>query len=319
MNKNITYDQLKAEMHLLLEYYGTNNTETCFEKRFLSFKKDHVIYTIESIAFGNEKKISIQVDTPTAFEKMYCYLGDVRRYEYLLDGAFYSMKKCAIDGVDITHCLANIELPYFLSEKYKHKIPLKLDGNEREYKHYFLKWLNLHSSLGIINQFALFANCINGLTADVRISMLVECFEALGKRLEKENKIHVKQEKGTVRKVRCSNCQKEIQLPIRGKKTLACYMTAILETYGKIIFFSEYRRRRSLIQKIVKTRHKVFHVNGKQKKTLDGTQCGFYAIKLEWMYRYIIWLEMGFPKNKLDAAIAKEIKSFEDQIPQLIY
>ena len=43
------------------------------------------------------------------------------------------------------------------------------------------------------------------------------------------------------------------------------------------------------------------------------------AIKLEWMYRYIIWLEMGFPKNKLDAAIAKEIKSFEDQFPQLIY
>ena len=63
----------------------------------------------------------------------------------------------------------------------------------------------------------------------------------------------------------------------------------------------------------------VFHVNGKQKKTLDGTQCGFYAIKLEWMYRYRIWLEMGFPKNKLDAAIAKEIKSFEDQFPQLIY
>ena len=63
----------------------------------------------------------------------------------------------------------------------------------------------------------------------------------------------------------------------------------------------------------------MFHVNGKQKKTLDGKQCGFYAIKLEWMYRYIIWLEMGFPKNKLDAAIAKEIKSFEDQFPQLIY
>ena len=45
----------------------------------------------------------------------------------------------------------------------------------------------------------------------------------------------------------------------------------------------------------------------------------FYAIKLEWMFRYIIWLEMGFPKDKLDVVIKKEIKKFESQFPNLIY
>ncbi len=65
-------------------------------------------------------------------------------------------------------------------------------------------------------------------------------------------------------------------------------MTTLIETYGKTIFYSEYQKRKSLIKKIVKTRNKVFHVNAKQKNILDGEQCGFYAIKLEWLFRYII-------------------------------
>lgn len=92
-----------------------------------------------------------------------------------------------------------------------------------------------------------------------------------------------------------------------------------IKAYGKTIFSREYRRRKTLIQKIVKTRNKVFHVNAKQNGVLDGAQCGFYAIKLEWMFRYIIWLEMGFPKDKLDVVIKKEIKKFESQFPNLIY
>ena len=304
MNENITYEQLKTQMHLSLEWCGVNSTQICFERKAISLKKDHITYMIEITVIGKEKKISICADTQTSFEKMYYYLNTVRRYEYLFDGAFFCMKKCDIDGVDITKIIANVELSYFSSEKYKH---------------YFLKWIKLQSTLGIINQVTLFANCVNGLTADVRVSMLAECFEALGKRLEKEKKINVKLENDRIRKIKCKKCQKEFEFPIRGKKTFACYMMALIEEYGKPIFSSEYRRRRTLIQKIVKTRNKVFHVNAKQKKTLNGSQCGFYAIKLEWMFRYIIWLEMGIPKDKLDFIVEREIKKFEKEFPQLIY
>lgn len=317
MTENTTYDQLRTQRHLSLEWRGINSTQICFEKSCFSFKKDHVTYAIEIAVIGNEKKISISVDTPTTFEKIYHYLGDIRRYEYLVDGAFYCMKKCKTYGIDVTNSITDVEIPYFFSGKYKHKIPLEL--TDKEYKRYFLKWLKLQSSLGIINQVALFANCLNGLTADVRISMLAECFEAFGKRLEKEKKIIVKSENNTTRTVQCENCKEKFELPIRGKKSFACYMTALIETYGKTIFSREYRRRKTLIQKIVKTRNKVFHVNAKQNGVLDGAQCGFYAIKLEWMFRYIIWLEMGFPKDKLDVVIKKEIKKFESQFPNLIY
>lgn len=82
MTENTTYDQLKTQRHLSLEWRGINSTQICFEKSCFSFKKDHVTYTIEIAVIGDEKKISISVDTPTTFEKIYHYLGDIRRYDF---------------------------------------------------------------------------------------------------------------------------------------------------------------------------------------------------------------------------------------------
>lgn len=70
---------------------------------------------------------------------------------------------------------------------------------------------------------------------------------------------------------------------------------------------------------MIKTRNKVFHVNPKQKKVLKGGQCGIYAVKLEWMFRYIIWILMGYDQAKLDTVVAKEIMKFESKFPNLIY
>lgn len=191
--------------------------------------------------------------------------------------------------------------------------------DDKEYKKYFLKWLKLQSDLGIINQMTLFANGVNGLTADVHISMLVECFEALGRKLERSHILSVVPEPSAFRQVTCSNCGSNHLITIRGKKTLACYVNAIVEKYGKPVFSTEFRRRRSLIAHMIKTRNKVFHVNPKQKKILKGGQCGFYAVKLEWMFRYIIWLLMGYDQTKLDAVVSKEVMNFESVFPNLIY
>ena len=62
MTENTTYDQLKTQRHLSLEWRGINSTQICFEKSCFSFKKDHVTYTIEIAVIGDEKKISISVD-----------------------------------------------------------------------------------------------------------------------------------------------------------------------------------------------------------------------------------------------------------------
>lgn len=227
------------------------------------------------------------------------------------------MENCLVDGYDATEFIRSEKLGYFQSTRSKHKIPLELD--DREYKKYFLKWLKLQNNFGIINQMVLYANCIDGITADVRISMLVECYEALGRKLEKIQMLFVVPESASFRNVTCLNCGRFRSIPIRGKKTLACYVLALIEQYGKPIFTTEFRKRRSLIKCIIKTRNKVFHVNSKQKKVLTGRHCGFYAVKLDWMFRYIIWFLMGYDRNKFNMAASKEIKRFENEFPQLIY
>ena len=46
MTENTTYDQLKTQRHLSLEWRGINSTQICFEKSYLSLKKDKCTYTI---------------------------------------------------------------------------------------------------------------------------------------------------------------------------------------------------------------------------------------------------------------------------------
>lgn len=311
------YEQLKNEMCSCIEWHGENDTYICFEKSSFSFQKKHVIYSVEVSAIQKEKCITIKSQVPVQFENLYLYVGDVRRYEYLFDGAFYGMNKCLVDGNEITEAVKSVELGYFQSARSKHKIPLELD--DKEYKKYFLKWLKLQNDLGIINQMLLFANSVNGLTADVRISMLIECYEALGRKLEKLHILSVAPEPSTSRQVTCSNCGGAHLIPIRGKKTLACYVNALVEKYGKPVLLTEFRRRRSLIAHMIRTRNKVFHVNPKQKRVLKGGQCGVYAVKLEWMFRYIIWVLMGYDQAKLDEVVSKEVKKFEVEFSNLIY
>ena len=56
MTENTTYDQLKTQRHLSLEWRGINSTQICFEKSYFSLKKDNVTYTIEIAVIGDEKK-----------------------------------------------------------------------------------------------------------------------------------------------------------------------------------------------------------------------------------------------------------------------
>ena len=54
MTENTTYDQLKTQRHLSLEWRGINSTQICFEKSYFSLKKDHVTYTIEIAVIGDD-------------------------------------------------------------------------------------------------------------------------------------------------------------------------------------------------------------------------------------------------------------------------
>lgn len=311
------YNAIKGNKYTKLTWVEKNESYSIFEEKTLQFQKNNNVYCIKVLLLHDEKRIVIECSTSVELERLYSWLCKMRQFEYLFDGAFYVLQSCIVDEEDITDVIREVEVGYFQNAKYQHRIPLLLD--EKTYKKYFLKWLVLEKRLGIINQMVLYANNVSGLTADVRISMLTECYEALAKKLEKQGLVNIAPEPNTNRQVQCPNCSQQYSIPIRGKKTLACCLTAILESYGKPIFATEYRRKKSLVNHIVKTRNKVFHVNSRQKKTLKGSYSGFYTIKLDWLYRYIVWLLLGIDKEKLDKIISKEILKFEQEFPELIY
>lgn len=318
MSDNIReYDFIKDDSHSELLWIEKNEHSMKFEEKALRFQRDNLVYSIKISCLYSERRIKIECSGFVKLERLYLWICEIRRFEYLFDGAFYVLLNCEVDNEDITDIIRRVEVGYFQNSKYKHEIPLPLD--EKTYKKYFFKWIILEKELGIINQMVLYAKNIKGLPADVQISMLTECYEALAKKLERKGLITIKAEKTTYRKIKCSHINRMCILPIKGKKTLACCLMAILEEFGKPIFMTEYRRKKSLINHIVKTRNKVFHVNSRQKKILKGSYSGFYAIKLDWLYRYIILVLIGTDRKILNEIVNKQVLDFEQQHPNLIY
>lgn len=311
------YSDIKYNKYSKLLWIEENSKYSGFEKSEFQFRRNNTSYHVKITLFHTEKHIEIVSNSLVELEQLYLLIGEIRRYEYLFDGAFYILRKCTVDDEDITNVIGKAEVGYFQNAGYKHKIPLDL--NDKEYKKYFLRWIAVEKKLGIISQMVLYANNVRGIPADVRMAMLAECYESLAKNLKRKGLIRIIPEPDTNRLVYCPNCKQEHGINISGKVTLACCLSAILENYGKPVFTTEYRRRKSLVKRIVKTRNKVFHVNNRQKKTLKGSNSGFYVIKLEWMYRYIVWLLMGFDRGRLDEIVSKQILKFEHDFPDLIY
>ena len=302
------YEDIKNVECLEVQWSGRNGNHAEFQEHEMQIQENFIRYNIKIRCFCDEQYIEIKSSRPVKFDLLYFWIVRIRRYIYLFDGAFYVLEKCSMNKEDITDIIRLAEVGYFQSAKYKHKIPLRMD--DRTFKRYFLKWKLLDKKLGIINQMELYASNIKGLPADVRISMLIECYEAFANWLEKQGLINVM--------AKSKNTQNLSTHRKRGRNTLKDCLMALLETYGKPLFLKEYRRRRSLVTRFVKTRNKVFHVN-KKNKALTGAYSGFYAVKLDWLYRYIVWLQLGIDPKELDGVIMEEVTKFEEAFPQLIY
>lgn len=283
----------------------------------IKFKKEGIQIHIEVSLSIFIKRIIVRCNVPTTFEKIFNYFGSVRRYEYLFDGTFYQTESSCIDGVDITEIIKKYEVGYFRYSRTSYRIQLEL--TDKDYTRGFRQWLVLEKQLGIINQMMLYANNIPDLTADLRLAMMSEVYEPLAKYLEKKKIINIQREPAITRKVECNNCQNTVAIKISGKKTFSSCLLAILDKYGKPIFKTEFRRRKSLIKRIVKTRNKMFHVNKKQKEVLKGYNSGFYVIKMELLYRYILLLLIGIEQGKMDESVSEIINKMEYKFSDGIY
>lgn len=295
MQKKDNFDEIKDNICKKFVWMGRNQSylQTKITKHVIHVTREKLAYEITITRVMDTKWIEIET-SGVRMGELYELANEVRSFEYLFDGAFYSMMQCKMDDTDIVEAIRQVELGYFQYAKRKRRILLNV--TDREYQKYFCKWLRLERELGIINQMVLYAGNINGLPVDIRISMITECFESLIRKLESHKLIY---------KVH--------------SRTLANCILSILMVYGEPVFKTEQKDWNALVRRIVKTRNKVFHVDSRNKDALDGTQSGFYAIKLDWLYRYIVWIMLGYDKKVLYAALEPEITAYEANFPQLIF
>ena len=311
------YEELRTEKYSELVWYGRDEKYINVKLSRINLKRHNVKLYIEVSLTCCEKKIMISSDRAISFEELYMYLGSVRRYEYLFDGTFYKMKSCIADGKDVTETLLEIETGYFRYSKYGARLLINI--SDKDYTRFFRNWLIAEQRLGIINQMMLYADNIPHLTADIRLAMVAETYEAFAKLLEKLGEIRIAKEPTVYKEIICQNCSYKNQIPIKGRKTLKGCLTAVIDKYGKIVFSTEFRRRRRLIKKIVKTRNKVFHVNRRQSDVLASNSLGFYVIKLNLLYRYIILNMIGVKKETLDRSFSGIVSKYERKFPNCIF
>ena len=312
------YEDIKLNKYSKIKWIGIHNKTITFRQNRFWLKRAHSKIAFSIVVMGQEMHIEIEADTSLKFDEFLLWTCKIRRFEYLFDGAFYNLTQCYIDNDEITEIVSKKENAYFQSEGYKHSIPIVLSNIE--YKQYFIRWMKIEKKYMPINQIVLYANNTRGITADVRLALLAECYETFAFELEKMGYIFIKKRSTTSRTIQCNNCNNHITIKSKNiRKTLSDCLEAVIDFYGRPVFSVEYRRRKSLLRHIVATRNKIFHVKLKRNRSLKGDKCAFYAIKMDWMYRYIILCLITGKREKIDSVIKKPISKFEEEFPQLIY
>lgn len=147
------------------------------------------------------------------------WVDELRRFEYLFQGAFQVRESCKADDEDITAEIRKIELGYFQNAEYKHCI--RLHFMDKQYKSYFLRWMKLEKSLGIINQTMLYSSNVRGLPVDLRLALALECYESLSEMLENKGYLTVKKEPDSNIKQTYPYCQQQYVIKIKGRKNFA--------------------------------------------------------------------------------------------------
>ena len=294
-----------------IEWIGENPHHISASGYEFVLQKDYIKYYVTIHYIATKQIFLIESSEPVDVNVLQMWVDELRRFEYLFQGAFYVLESCKVDDEEITAEIRKIEQGYFKNAVYQHFIRLHLTN--KQYKSYFLRWMKLEKRLGIINKMMLYSSNMQGLPVELRLAIASECYESLSEMLEKKGYLTVKREPDNNIKQTCPHCQKKYVIKVKGKKTFRTRLLAVMEMYGKPIFSTEYRKRKSLISRIVKTRNKVFHVKQKfgcnaqrkQKleKRLNKKYCGFYSIKLDWMYRYIVLLLLRVDRNEWSSII----------------
>ena len=136
-----------------------------------------------------------------------------------------------LDGVDYIDKIKKYILNYVESYRNYAWIPLNLTN--KEYKKMFLRFNKVVKKRTLCHQVFLYAEYSVGMTADLRMSMMLEVFETLANELEKRGDINYKVSQSNKKEIICAKCGYKIKYKVaNNKKYFYDKLYAINTKYG---------------------------------------------------------------------------------------
>lgn len=267
---------------------------TCFEE---------YSFSVQLIKTGQDINIEIMSLEATNFYVYNLLFNELRKFEMLFVGGFYQTEEMLFCTEDKSEkILLENELSFFNLKPTNHSYELLCPFNNNSYCTYFERWLVLSKELGIIHQIFLYSISSTQMPADILMALLSQTYQPLYEYLVMKKRLLLFSKKSYYTCKKCGN-KKEINC----EPTFNECLTTIINKYGQNIFHSEWGNIASLIDKIVKTRNKIDHVDVTAENVWSGIQIAVCKLKLTLMYRYIILDLLGIDSQKNVTSIAKHI------------
>lgn len=265
---------------------------------------------IEVISKATIKQITISSKSKFNYYDYSYYLYELLRYENIFDGRFYHQYNLYLDDKKIDD-LNKDDLPYYRSKQKYLFIGIIYDNHE-EYKSLFLKWLEISKKYSIIHQMFLYACYANDITPDVKLALLLQTFEPIANMLHEEKKIQlIKQPTITIFN-KCDICNNIISIQKKNNKLyFSDRLNTILEKYGNQLFKLE--DREMLVDKAVKTRNKIVHLDTSVENTMKGEESGVYLYKFALLYRIIILKELDLDEEVYNNVVNDWATQFDNK------
>ncbi len=307
----------KGNIVLIVSEYLDENGKIPFTlvgtNRITNFciSRNHISFNICIKAIGNKKAIRIESSETIVLSCLYQMAMNIIRFENLFEGRFYYVTSIKLDNNELLTELEKHFLGYMTSKIVMSGFYIKF--NDKSYKKYFIAFEKLLKKKILQYHIFLYATYLMGMTADLRMSMLIELFEPLMIEFSKAGRIRLNSNPYLTKSVKCTHCGKVVTIQVKNKGVhLSDYLRAAIRNYGNDIFTGDSVAK--IVRKAVNLRNSVFHVENK-KDILKGPECAHYLYKFSLLYRIIVMQELGIPYNYIQARVKVLTEDFNNRFP----
>lgn len=281
----------------------------------LNLKKNNIKYNIEISEMICQKRIVIKAEPKANFCDIFKIVTEILRFENIFEGCFYQLKSYEVSGIEYIQKIKKYLLSYF--ESSYNFCPFPFQFSDKDYRRLFYKWKKRQKNWGIIHPMFLYATYTKGITADIKMALLLEVFEPIAEQLHDEGKITLPKSPYRIFSEKCTQCGNIVEKQVPNKSLhFADKLKAVIVNFGGDIFEKENIEK--LIKYSVNVRNKIDHVKMENKECMSGKQCGFYLYKFCLLYRYIILKELQGNESETVPVIVSYRKELDSKYPKCI-